>query len=177
MLKILRKIFFSPIFFLRKIVLAQYRLETGRSIKFVAQGEGGLTLDGDSTNFYIGRSSHLKSNTYIDLRGSVSIGDHFHVGRSLTIFSSDHNWRSHESLPYSRSRIIRPVEIGDYVWIGANVTVLPGSVIEDGVVVGAGSIVTGTLEKGGVYAGNPVKKIASRDLEVMADLAKKSKFI
>lgn len=53
---------------------------------------------------------------------------------------------------------VEPIEIHDNVLIGTNVTVLP-CVIGDNVVVGAGSVVSKNLEGGGVYAGNPIRKL------------------
>lgn len=55
---------------------------------------------------------------------------------------------------------VNDIYIGNNVFIGMRSIVLPGSVIGDNVVIGAGSIVRGRLESGFVYAGNPVKKIA-----------------
>jgi len=56
-------------------------------------------------------------------------------------------------------RISRPVRIGNKVCIGANCTVLPGTVIKDNVVVGAGSVVKGILESNRLYVGVPSRKV------------------
>ena len=42
-----------------------------------------------------------------------------------------------------------------------NVVVLPGTVVEDNVIVGAGSVIRGRLEHNSVYIGNPAQKIKS----------------
>lgn len=57
---------------------------------------------------------------------------------------------------------LRPIVIGDNVWIGRGCLVLPGCVIEEGVVVAANSVVRGRLEKDGIYGGRPAKFIKSR---------------
>lgn len=54
-------------------------------IRFVPQGEGGVFI-AHPENFKIAPTSHLKSNTYIECSGGVSIGEYFHTGRGLTIF-------------------------------------------------------------------------------------------
>jgi acetyltransferase-like isoleucine patch superfamily enzyme len=54
------------------------------------------------------------------------------------------------------------VSIGNNVWIGNSVIILPGTIIEDNVIVGAGSVVRGCLEKDGIYAGNPCIFIRKR---------------
>lgn len=48
--------------------------------------------------------------------------------------------------------------IGKDVSIGSNATILPVSIC-DGVVIGAGSVVTKDITEKGIYAGNPAKKI------------------
>ena len=51
------------------------------------------------------------------------------------------------------------IEIGNHVFIGSRCTILPNTKIEDNVIIGAGSLVTGRLPQGGVYAGVPAKRI------------------
>jgi acetyltransferase-like isoleucine patch superfamily enzyme len=52
--------------------------------------------------------------------------------------------------------------IEDDVWIGANCVILDGSIVERGVVVGAGSVVRGRLISNGIYLGNPLRLIGNR---------------
>jgi acetyltransferase-like isoleucine patch superfamily enzyme len=61
--------------------------------------------------------------------------------------------------------VLRPVKLGNRVTIGADTMVLPGTVIEDNVIVGANSVVPkdSHLEGNAIYAGIPVKKIKSMD--------------
>lgn len=57
--------------------------------------------------------------------------------------------------------LIDTIEIGDNVYIGYGTIILPGTRIENNVVIGAGSIVKGLLEANNVYAGVPAKKICT----------------
>ena len=91
----------------------------------------------------------------------IRIGDHVHTGPGVMMFAYNHMFES--GTPsilqgYEEHDII----IGNDVWIGANSVILAGSVIEDGVVIGASSLVRGRLEENTVYAGNPLKKIGAR---------------
>ena len=52
----------------------------------------------------------------------------------------------------------RETKIGNNVSIGSNATILPVSIC-DGVVIGAGSVVTKDITKKGIYAGNPARLI------------------
>ena len=55
----------------------------------------------------------------------------------------------------------RPIKVGNNVWIGGNVVVLPGVTIGDNVVIGAGSIVNKDIPSKSVAVGNPCKVIKS----------------
>ena len=50
-----------------------------------------------------------------------------------------------------------PIRVGNNVWIGGNVIVLPGVSIGDNCVIGAGSVVTRDIPSGTVAAGNPCR--------------------
>lgn len=54
-------------------------------------------------------------------------------------------------------------EIGNNVFIGSRSTILPGTCIEDDVIIGAGSLVTGKIPGGGVYGGVPAKRLGDFD--------------
>ena len=64
------------------------------------------------------------------------------------------SWNHRNILNYAK-----PIEIGNNVWIGGNVVVLPGVTIGDNCVIGAGSIVTKDIPKDSVAVGNPCKVI------------------
>ena len=54
------------------------------------------------------------------------------------------------------------IEVGNNVFIGSRTTILPGTLIEDNVIIGAGSLVTGKISEG-VYGGVPAKRIGNFD--------------
>lgn len=56
----------------------------------------------------------------------------------------------------------RPVVIGNDVWIGGRVIILPGVKIGDGAIIGAGSVVTKDVSEYDVVAGNPARVIKNR---------------
>ena len=64
--------------------------------------------------------------------------------------------------------IALPITVGDDVWIGANVTVLPGVTIGSNTVIGAGSVVTKDIPSGVIVLGNPcrvIRNITEKDIE------------
>jgi acetyltransferase-like isoleucine patch superfamily enzyme len=111
----------------------------------------------------IGEGTVLNGECYINAQGGVSIGRYCHVGKGLTIYSSNHNYRSSVAIPYDDEDVLKPVKIGDCVWIGANVSILPGTTIGDGAIVAMGAVVRGDVGACAIVGGNPAQVIGSRD--------------
>lgn len=144
-------------------------------INYVPQGEGGIQIS-HAENFKIASTSHLKSDTFIEAWGGVTIGNYFHVGRGLTIFSSNHIYNGAHYIPYDKESLLKPVVIEDFVWCGSNVTICPGVIIKEGAVVGAGAVVTKDVPCGAVVGGNPAVVIKYRNMEVFQRLKSERKF-
>lgn len=156
--------------------ILKYEKLSGCKINYVSQGYGGVILGGDLSKFKIDRTSHLKSNTFIECSGGVTIGKYFHTGRGLTIFSTNHNYENATKIPYDKVPIEKPVTIKDFVWCGANVTIVPGVTIGEGVVIGAGSVVTKDVPDCAVIGGNPAKVLKYRNIEEFKRLKKEGKY-
>lgn len=150
-------------------------------INFCMQGDGGLKIEcakKDKENYFqIHETSHLKSGTYIECSGGVSIGEYFHTGRNLTILSTNHNYRSGDYIPYGLIDIERKVVIDGFVWCGANVTILPGVHIGEGAIIGAGTVVSKNVPPGAIVVGNPGAIVKFRDKEVFNKLKLEGKYI
>ena len=163
--------------FLFLIKLKRYEIESNQKINFVKQGPYNLDLLGeDLKKFKIDCTSHLKSNTTIECTGGVEIGKYFHVGKGLTIFSADHNWKTAQKIPYDENIVYQGVIIGDFVWAGANVTIIPGVCIGEGVIIAGGSVVTKNVDSYKVVGGNPAKVIGERNIEEFKRLKNQKQF-
>jgi acetyltransferase-like isoleucine patch superfamily enzyme len=149
---------------------------TNQKIKYVGQGPGGIQIVGDLKKIKIASTSHLKSNTFIECRGGVEIGEYFHTGRGLTIFSTNHNWRSEAKIPYDNVDIFRPVVIQDCVWCGSNVTIAPGAKIGKGAILATGSVIFGNVPDYAIVKGNPAVVVKYRDKVVFDKLFNEGKF-
>lgn len=119
----------------------------------------------------------MKSGAYVSCLDKVTIGEYFHCGQNLTIFTNNHDYESGEAIPYGRTNVLRPVVIKDFVWIGANVIILPGVTIGEGCIIGAGSVVTHNIPDCAVAAGNPAKVIKFRNKETFYRLKAEGKYI
>ena len=136
---------------------------------------------------YVGGPSKIGYNTYLsdhvcfngmDIRGhgKVTIGRYFHSGTGCTILTENHEYDNNESIPYSSKNVWKPVEIGDFVWFGINVLVLPGTKIGEGAIIQAGSVVHGEIPPYAIAGGNPAKVFKYRDKESFEKLKAEGKF-
>lgn len=158
------------------VKIKKYQVQSGQIINFVPQGNYSLNIVGNLNKFKIDETSHLKSDTFIECSGGVTIGKYFHTGKSLTIFSTNHNYESNNSIPYDGKSIEKPVIIEDFVWCGANVTIVPGVKVGEGVVIGAASVVTKNVPKYAVIGGNPAKILKYRNKDLFKILKNEEKF-
>lgn len=126
----------------------------------------------------------LKKNSSIqagvDIRGGagqIIIGENVQIAPYCFLISEDHNFKREKIIPYNQRQfgvtsssslckddyVFNNIIIGDDSWIGANVTLLKGSIIGKGCVVAAGSVVTGKkFDDYSIIAGVPAKQIGSR---------------
>lgn len=94
--------------------------------------------------------------------GKVYIGNNFHSGVGLKILTQSHNYNG-ESIPYDKTVIVKDVVIGDNVWLGMGVMVLPGVRIGEGAIIQAGSVVSKSIPDLAIAGGNPAEVIRFRD--------------
>ncbi len=120
---------------------------------------------------YVNSKTVIKDNVVfngIQIRGdgSVEIGNYFTSGIECMILTQSHDYNHGTQIPYdSKNYIYKPVVIKDFVWIGSRVTILPGTFIEEGAIIQAGSVVHGRIPKYAVAGGNPAKVFKYRDIE------------
>jgi acetyltransferase-like isoleucine patch superfamily enzyme len=170
-------IVFEKIASLMKSV-ALYRINRSLpyNLTFVDEGGGGLVIAGDLKKFSIGEGSYLKSGSYVECSGGITIGKYCHLSREVTIISTTHDFNNRPKIPYDEIKTERPVVIRDFVWIGSHVIILGGVTIGEGAIVGAGSVVTKDVPDYGIAAGNPAKLIGQRNIEHFNELKKDGKF-
>lgn len=97
--------------------------------------------------------------------GGINIGRGTILAHRVEIMTRNHNYDSPDlrAIPYDERYILDPVTLGEYVWVGANVQIVPGVTIGDGAVVAMGSVVTKDVPPCAVVGGNPARVIKERD--------------
>ena len=108
-------------------------------------------------NIVLGKNVFINSNCYFMDGAKITVGDNVFIGPSCGFYTANH------PLDYqTRNQGIEqalPILIGNNVWLGGNVIVLPGVEIGDGCVIGAGSVVTKDIEANSIATGVPCKVI------------------
>ena len=96
----------------------------------------------------LGKNVHLEAPIYLDYGYRTTIGGIYTANHPADVKRREkgYEWAL-------------PVKIGDKVWIGGGVTILPGVTIGDNSVIGAGSVVTKDIPANVVAAGNPCRII------------------
>lgn len=119
---------------------------------------------GGSGDVQIGADTTINSGCVLYTGNGIRIGRGCAIAANCTFAPVNHEYRRRD-IPIREQRFGASkggIVIGDDVWIGANCVLLDGSVVPDGCVIGAGSLVRGVLEPYGIYAGNPLVKRGER---------------
>ena len=108
-------------------------------------------------NIEIGNNFYINHNCVILDCAKVTFGDNVFIGPNCGFYTATHPINAEER--NSGLESAKPISIGNNVWIGGNVTVLPGVEIGDNTIIGAGSVVTKNIPKNVVAVGNPCRII------------------
>ena len=108
-------------------------------------------------NIEIGENFYSNHNLVILDAAKVKFGDNVFIGPNCGFYTAGHPLDAktrNQGLEYAK-----PIEVGDNVWIGGNVVILPGVKIGNNTVIGAGSVVTRDIPDNVVAVGNPCRVI------------------
>lgn len=110
----------------------------------------------------IGSHSNIGHDTSFVVGREIRIGEHVLIASGVSMRDSS----GHPSDPHKRrsgappdADEVRPIEIGDNVWIGSGAVILPGAQIGEGSIVAALSVVSSAVQAYTVVAGNPARRI------------------
>ncbi len=120
------------------------------------QGAGRIAI-GEGT--WLGQYNNLRTSP----ESSIEIGRDCLISQFCTLVSANHGMQAGTPVkdqPMDTRRL--GIVLGDDVWLGAGVTVLPGVRIGSGSVVGAGSVVTRDVPPGEIWTGVPAQRQGSR---------------
>lgn len=108
-------------------------------------------------NIKFGKNFYANHNLIILDTATVKFGDNVLIGPNCGFYTAGHpvdvNLRN-SGLEYAK-----PITVGNNVWFGGNVVVLPGVTIGNNTIIGAGSVVTKDIPSNVIAVGNPCKII------------------
>jgi acetyltransferase-like isoleucine patch superfamily enzyme len=108
-------------------------------------------------NIEIGENFYINHNSVMLDAAKITFGDNVFIAPNCGFYAAGHPLdaeQRNQGLEYAY-----PISIGNNVWIGGGVTVLPGVTIGDNTIVGAGSVVTKDIPSGVIAVGNPCRVI------------------
>lgn len=103
-------------------------------------------------NIEIGEKFYANHNLVILDANKVSFGNNVMIGPNCGFYTSGHPL---DKDLRRKVEFAKPIKIGNDVWIGGNVCVMPGVTIGDNTVIGAGSVVTKDIPSNVIAVGNP----------------------
>lgn len=140
----------------RSQILKNWLGKTGQNIYM----ESRFVCDYGS-NIYVGENFYANFNTTMLDVCEIRIGDNAMFGPNCQLLTPLHPLDAQERI--SGLEYGAPITIGDNVWLGGGVTILPGVTLGDNVVVGAGAVVTKSFGDDIVLGGNPARIIKTLD--------------
>lgn len=114
-----------------------------------------------SDKLVIGGGTYVNRGVIFDAHESIAVGRDVMIGPNCFITDGNHGMDRGSSVK-SQPMVSRPVRIEDEAWIGAGAIILPGVTIGRGAVIGAGSVVTKSVQPFAVVAGSPARILKMR---------------
>ncbi|MEA3485967.1 MAG: acyltransferase, partial [Candidatus Aerophobetes bacterium] len=111
----------------------------------------------------INKSVYIRENVVLYGHGNIEIGEYSGLGSGVKIFTGRHYFKDKSTPIMLQGGGHRKVKIGKDVFIFASAIVLAGITIEDGAVIGAGSVVTKDIPSYSIAMGVPAEVIGKRE--------------
>jgi acetyltransferase-like isoleucine patch superfamily enzyme len=129
----------------------------------LAAGVGGIEL---------GKYVHIAVGSTLIGAGKITLSDFSGLSSRVSIYSSSDDYSgakmTNPTVPIAYTGVTHAsVFFGKHVIVGSGSVILPGITLEEGVAVGALSLVTKNCKAFGIYAGNPARRISERKRDLL----------
>ena len=129
----------------------------------LAAGAGGIEL---------GKYVHIAVGSSLIGAGKITLSDFSGLSSRVSIYSSSDDYSgatmTNPTVPIEYTGVTHAaVYLGKHVIVGSGSVILPGVTLEDGVAVGALSLVVKNCTAFGIYAGNPARRISDRRRDLL----------
>lgn len=181
--RIIHRLVFELSEYIRKLkhsYVKEQKLITYKNLRVIANYKD-IPYIKESSNTKLSQHTYLGKNCNFNGmkiygKGKVIIGDNFHSGEDVVIYTTIHNYEKSKAIPYDSSYIHKDVFIEENVWIGSRVIILGGNRIGEGAIIQAGSVITEDIPKYAIVGGNPAKVFKYRDIDHYNKLKEEGKF-
>jgi acetyltransferase-like isoleucine patch superfamily enzyme len=127
-----------------------------------------------------GKPRYIAPDCYFDDLRLISLGDRVVFSTNVQCLTHDYSvttaLTSVDRTPPTDIANERPIKVGNNVFVGRNALLMPGTEIGDNVIVGAGSVVRGSIPADSIVIGNPGTRIGSLSSHAEALLANDAKW-
>lgn len=125
-------------------------------------------VDGISIGNYV----HIAVYSSLIGAGKISLSDYCNISSRVAIYSSNDDYSgaamTNPTVPSEFTGVTHAdVFLGKHVIVGSGSVILPGVTLEEGVAVGALSLVHRNCEAFGIYAGNPARRVKERKRDLL----------
>ena len=130
----------------------------------LSAGQGGIA---------IGNHVHIAIYSCLIGKGRITLSDFCNISSRVSIYSSSDDYSgatmTNPTIPDRFKKVLHAdVNVGKHVIIGSGSVILPGTTLEEGVAVGALSLVKERCTAFGIYAGNPARRVRERKRDLLA---------
>lgn len=113
----------------------------------------------ENASLFIGSKTYFNEDVMISCKNSIKIGNGCQFGPNVKIFDNNHKFDAANGVNNTHST--EKIEIGNNVWLGANVVVLKGTKIGNNCVIGAGCVISGEIPESSIVTQSRELKIES----------------
>ncbi|MDP2099529.1 MAG: acyltransferase [Methylobacter sp.] len=129
----------------------------------LSAGTGGIS---------VGNNVHIAVFSSLIGAGKITLSDFCNISSRVSIYSSNDDYSgvtmTNPTLPSQFTGVTHAdVFLGKHVIVGCGSVILPGITLEEGVAIGALSLVTKSCQAFGIYAGNPARRIKERKRDLL----------
>ena len=144
------------------------RIELGNNIRI----DDFCILSAGVAGISVGDHVHIAVYSSLIGAGKITLSDFCNISSRVAIYSSNDDYSgttlTNPTVPSEYTGVIHAdVFFGKHVIVGSGSVILPGVTLEEGVVVGALSLVRANCELFGIYVGNPARRIKERKRDLL----------
>lgn len=140
----------------------QFKLNSGKNFNPIGRNQRSLFVVNKNAELIIGNNVGMSSVAIVCSK-KIVLGDNVRIGGNTVFYDTDfHSLNYNERIinPENKENIkVKPIYIGNNVFIGGHSLILKGATIGHNSIIGAGSVVAGAIPSNEIWAGNPAKFI------------------